>query len=256
MPYTQGIYPILKKDTLAKNTFGFHILCPQVATEAKAGQFVHVKSDGFFLRRPISICEADKTGGTIRIVFEIRGEGTKKLAELNEGDNIDMIAPIGNGFSCDKQKTAVVIGGGIGVPPMLETLKGFSDASAAILGFKSARAVILENDFAAQGKTLVCTDDGSYGEKGLVTDLLKKYLANNSADIICACGPAPMLKGVIAVARENSIACEVSLEERMGCGIGACLGCACKTKNTETGEEHLSHVCKNGPVFNGEEVVL
>lgn len=254
MYYTQGLYPLIKKQCLAKNTFDFTVYCPDIAQKAQAGQFVHLKANGYFLRRPISICEIDREAKTLRLVFEVRGDGTKALSEIKENENVDMIAPLGNGFSVDKSKKAVCIGGGIGAPPMLETVKSFSDSSTAILGFKTAKAVILNEDFSRAVNTVVCTDDGSFGEKGFVTTALENYLKENSADIICACGPAPMLKAVAKIAREHQIPCEISLEERMACGVGACLGCACKV--IQNGEEKLRHVCKNGPVFNSEEVVL
>lgn len=255
MSYLQGQFPIIKTTAIAKNIFDFTIACPEVAARAKAGEFVNIKVDGFFLRRPISICEIDYTKGTIRIVFEIRGEGTQKLAEKKVNENIDIIGPLGKGFSVDKNKKAIVIGGGIGVPPMLETAKQFGNDTTAIIGFRNAAAVILEDNFNANNiNTVVCTDDGSYGQKGFVTNALSDYLKDNKADIICACGPTPMLKGIIEIAKEHNIKCEVSLEERMGCGVGACLGCACKT--VKGSEEFLSHVCKDGPVFNSEEVVL
>ncbi len=255
MFYVQGNYPVIKKQCIAKNTFDFTVYCPEIAEKAQAGQFVHLKANGYFLRRPISICEIDRKNKTLRLVFEIRGNGTEALSRINENENVDMIAPLGNGFSVDKSKKAVCIGGGIGTPPMLETVKQFSDSSVAILGFKTAKAVVLENDFKNAVQTIVCTDDGTYGEKGFVTNALEKYLEEGSADIICACGPAPMLKFVSQIAKAHGIPCEISLEERMACGVGVCLCCACRV-TTPKGEEKLRHVCKYGPVFDSEEVIL
>lgn len=256
MKYTQGQYKIIKKTTIAKNCYSFIIDCPEVAQIASAGQFVHIKADGFTLRRPISICEIDKTNGTIRIVFEIRGEGTEVIASIKEDSDIDMIAPLGRGFTIlDSQSKAIVVGGGIGVPPLLEVAKNYKENATAIIGFSSSPSVILAEDFESLGcNTLVCTDDGTRGEKGFVTATLIKYLEQNCADIIYACGPLGMIKGVVEIAEKYGVRCEVSLEERMACGVGACLGCACKTNNY--GADYFAHVCKDGPVFNAKEVVF
>lgn len=137
---------------------------------------------------------------------------------------------------------------------MLEAVKQSSADSAAIIGFRDASAVILNDDFVKASETIVCTDNGTLGFNGFVTQALEEYLKNSSADLICACGPSPMLKGVIKCAEDHGIKCEVSLEERMGCGVGACLVCACRT--VKDGKEFLSHVCKDGPVFKSEEVIL
>lgn len=256
MKYTQGRYLILSKRTLAKEIYDMTILCPDVAEIAKAGQFVNIKADGFMLRRPISICDIDKAKGTIRIVFEVRGSGTKELSQLAENDLIDIVAPLGGrGFKMEEPKTAVIIGGGIGTPPMLAVARKFGTNATVITGFRNAAAVILQEDFAKAGaKTILCTDDGSAGRKGFVTEALKESLTENTPDIIYACGPDVMLRKVVEMAKEKNIKCQVSLEERMGCGVGACLVCACRT--IRNGEEYYAHVCKDGPVFNAEEVIF
>lgn len=254
MAYLQGSYPILRKRTLAAGIFDYTIACPEIAGQAKAGQFVHLRVEGFSLRRPISICEI--TSETIRIVFEARGEGTKKLSCLEVGEKMDVLGPLGNGFSLpDTHKKIIVIGGGIGVPPMLETAAPFGADATAIIGFRSASAVILKDDFSAKGCDVrLATDDGSAGYHGFVTGLLEERLREGSADLICACGPMAMLKGVAAIADQHGIPSQVSLEERMGCGVGACLVCACKT--VRDGREIFTHVCKDGPVFDGKAVVF
>lgn len=256
MEYKQGLYRIIKKQSIAKDCYDFTIYCPEIADITQAGQFAHVKVNGFSLRRPISICEVDKINNTIRLVFEVRGEGTKVMSNFNEDMFIDIIAPLGHGFTLlQEDKKAIVIGGGIGVPPMVEVAKHYGKNATAIIGFRSSNAVILNNDFIKYGvNTIVCTDDGTMGQKGFVTVSLEQHLQNEKADIIYACGPKGMLKGIIEIANKYSIRCEVSLEERMACGVGACLGCACKT--VKNGEEHFLHVCKNGPVFDSKEVVL
>lgn len=255
MEYTQGKYPVVAKENIAKGIYSFWIHCPEMAAAAKPGQFVHLRAEGFSLRRPISICEIDYEKGNLRLVFEVRGEGTKVLADAREGEMADLIAPLGKGFSVLPGKRAILIGGGIGVPPMLELAKQYKESATAILGFRSSTAVILTEDFKAAGaETILCTDDGSVGYHGFVTAPLKEILAQKGADLICACGPKGMLKGIVALAEEYGIPCEVSMEERMGCGVGACLVCACKC--VKDGKEYYAHVCKDGPVFDAKEVVL
>lgn len=256
MKYTVGKYLIISKKNLAKEIYDLTILCPEIARIAEAGQFVNVKADGFMLRRPISICSIDKAKGSLRIVFEVRGEGTKAMSRLAEGDTIDITAPLGGrGFDTENRKTAVMIGGGIGNPPMLALAEKFGADGIVISGFRNAAAVILQEDFSAAGaETILCTDDGSAGKKGFVTDALQELLKRKKPDVIYACGPNAMLKKIAETAKENGIPCQVSLEERMGCGVGACLVCACRT--VRSGEEYFAHVCKDGPVFNSEEVIF
>lgn len=255
MKYTQGKYPLIKKESIAKEIYSFTILCPEIADITKAGQFVHILPKGYTLRRPISICGIDKSKGTLRIVFEVRGNGTKELSETQTGELIDMIAPLGNGFTLnDDIKKVVLIGGGIGTPPMLPLAEIYGEDATVITGFRNASAIILQDDFKKTGaKTILCTDDGSTGIKGLVTNPLEDILKSEKVDLICACGPTPMLKAITKLADTFNVECQVSLEERMGCGIGACLVCACKIN--KNGEEQMLHVCKNGPVFNSKEVV-
>ncbi|MCR5110368.1 MAG: dihydroorotate dehydrogenase electron transfer subunit [Ruminococcus sp.] len=255
MKYTQGSFIITEKMAIARNIYSFTIACPEVAQAASAGQFVHIRANGFTLRRPISICGIDKEKGTLRIVFEIRGQGTDEIAKLNKGDLIDMLAPLGHGFNIkpDAEKV-ILIGGGIGTPPMLPLAKIYGEKAIAISGFRNSSAAILQDDFKSTGaEVILCTDDGSAGIHGFVTQPLKEIAEKGGVSAVYACGPMPMLKGVAAICKENGIFCEISLEERMACGIGACLGCACRTKRND--EEYFAHVCKDGPVFNAEEVL-
>ena len=256
MKYTQGKYLIVDKKAIAKNIYDFEISCKAVAEIAHCGQFVHIAAAGFSLRRPISICGIDKKKGTLRLVFEVRGKGTEKISELRKGDLIDMIAPLGKGFKIlEKGKKAICIGGGIGTPPMLSVAREYAENATVISGFRTASIAILQEDFKAQGNnTIRCTDDGTAGRKGFVTDALRDCLKEEKPDIIYACGPNVMLKAVAEIAKENDVYCQVSLEERMGCGVGACLVCACKT--VKDGEEYFAHVCKDGPVFSSEEVIF
>lgn len=256
MKYTQGKFLITGKSALAKETYSFEILCPEVAATAQPGQFVHIRVDGFTLRRPISICGINTEKGTLRIVFEIRGEGTAIMANLNVGDVIDMLAPLGHGFTIKSEfRKVILIGGGIGTPPMLPLAEIYGDKATVITGFRSANAVILQDDFKKTGAdTILCTDDGSLGIHGFVTDPFEALVNMGDVDAVYACGPMPMLKSITTLCNERCVDfCEISLEERMACGIGACLGCACKTKRND--EEYFAHVCKDGPVFNAEEVI-
>lgn len=254
--YKQGKYQIIEKKNLAKDVYDLTVSCPEIAAEAMPGQFAQVAAEGFFLRRPISICDIDKENGTIRLVFQVRGKGTDKLSGLNKGEMLDIIAPLGKGFKVlEKGKKCVCIGGGIGTPPMVGIAKKYGENAAVISGFRNASAVILQEDFENIGaKTILCTDDGTAGKKGFVTDAFEEYLKESKPDIVYACGPTVMLKGVTKICKDNGIYCEVSLEQRMACGVGACLVCVCKT--VKNGEEFNSHVCKDGPVFNSEEVVF
>ncbi len=184
MKYTQGKYIITRKTAIAKEIYSFTIQCPEVAEAAQPGQFVHIRANGFTLRRPISICGIDKEKGTLRIVFEIRGEGTAEIAKLNEGDLIDMLAPLGHGFTLmPEAKKAVLIGGGIGTPPMLPLAEYYGGRATVISGFRNASAMILQEDFKKTGaETVLCTDDGSAGIHGFVTEPLKELAAKGGID--------------------------------------------------------------------------
>ena len=250
MKYDTAYAKLIKKEETAENIFDFVLACPQLAEKAKAGQFAHIAVPGKTLRRPISICDADERN--IRIVFQIKGEGTEILSKSKVGDFIDILAPLGHGFDIPKGKRIAFVGGGIGVPPMLFSAKQADDA-VAVLGFRNKKAVILTEDFKKVcSEVFVATDDGSFGIHGFTSDILRNII--NDIDMVCACGPMPMLKVIAEICKEHNKPCQVSLEERMGCGIGACLVCACKTLDKDGNIEH-SHVCKKGPVYNAEEVV-
>ncbi|MCL2018424.1 MAG: dihydroorotate dehydrogenase electron transfer subunit [Oscillospiraceae bacterium] len=266
MPYRCGSYHIIEKTAISAGVYSYMILCPEVAAEARPGQFVHIKVEGFTLRRPISICDIDRKNGWVRIVFEIRGHGTAKLTDANVGDSIDMIAPLGNGFTIPEDITPsrriVTVGGGIGIPPLLGVAKVFREKSTAILGFRSYDKVILANDFKQNdARVITCTDDGSVGFKGSVILPFESELAQNDVDMVYACGPEPMLAAIIEICKKARINCEVSLEQRMGCGVGACAVCACEIARQNGTDasgscNNMLMVCKDGPVFKGEEVVL
>ncbi len=229
------------------------IHCPVIASEAKAGQFVELYPDNGvnLLARPISICAIDAENGNIRLVFRIVGKGTEIFSRLSAGDKIRVLGPCGNGFSPGEGR-AVLVGGGIGVPPLLETCRQLKGEKTVVLGFRDKSDVILCDEFEALGaKVYIATDNGSLGFKGNVVELMKSE--NITGDMIYSCGPKIMLKFLSDYAKERGIACLVSLEERMACGIGACVGCVVKIKDGD-GWTHKK-VCKDGPVFDGREVI-
>ncbi len=228
---------------------------PQICAMAQPGQFVHIAcGEGNLLRRPISIC--DVVSDQMTIVFQVKGAGTKWLAERKAGDTLDIIGTQGNGFNfAEMDDEPVFIGGGVGVPPMLYAMKkakAMGKKPTAILGFRNKDLVMLEKEFSKYGTVLVCTDDGSYVQKGFVSDVLREHICLFSD--VYACGPKGMLRALAEVAEGADLPCYVSMEERMGCGIGACLVCACAIK-AAGGEVKQGHVCKDGPVFNSKEVV-
>ena len=227
------------------------VSAPEIAETARPGQFVHLTcSDGLFLRRPISICSASH--GLLTMVVEARGKGSGILTGLTAGDEADVLGPLGNGFTIPSGRI-LAVGGGIGVPPLLYAVMCAGSADA-VLGFRSEDRIILKEEFEAVcGRVAVTTDDGSFGEKGSVAGPVERALDKGGYAAVLACGPRIMLKAVSALCAERGIPCQVSMEERMGCGVGACLVCACKT--VENGEEKMRRACKDGPVFNASEVV-
>lgn len=252
MPYQQDC-KILSLRALNEKAFEMILEAGDIAEAAKPGQFVNVScGEGHLLRRPISICEA--SGVQLRLVFEVRGEGTQWLSERQAGESVSVLGPLGRGFDVEGKKV-LFVGGGIGVPPLLWAAKRAAKADAA-LGFSTEGRAILLEDFAnVCGESSVTTDDGSLGLKGNALDAAKVLLEKNSYDAVCACGPKILLKYTAEAAEAAGIPCQVSMEERMGCGVGACLVCAVKLRD-EKGETYYGHVCKNGPVFSSKEVVF
>jgi dihydroorotate dehydrogenase electron transfer subunit len=252
--YTQETGEILQKEEIAPGIYDITVNLPKIAKAALAGKFVNIICDGMMLRRPISICGFNSELGTLRMVFEVRGKGTEWLSGRGVGDMLDIVGPLGRGFSLvDKTKKAVIVGGGIGTPPLLPVAEFYRQNATVITGFRTASAAILQDDFKAAGaETILCTDDGSAGFHGFTTQALEQYLNQNKCDIIYTCGPKVMMKGIAKLAEERGIACQVSLEERMGCGVGACLCCVCGTKDNKG--KQFTRVCLNGPVFPSSEV--
>jgi dihydroorotate dehydrogenase electron transfer subunit len=246
----QEICRVVESAALADGLFSLTMEAPAIAALAAPGQFVHIAcGEGNLLRRPISIC--DFQGDRIRVVYQVKGDGTKWLSTRKAGDTLDMLGPLGRGFDLSHLgEKPVFVGGGIGVPPMLACMKKARSAGAnpsAILGFRTRDLVILEQDFRDVGQTDIATDDGSYGTHGFVSDLLQAHSGDFTA--VCCCGPRGMLKALADIAAAAGLPCQVSMEERMGCGVGACLVCAC-----DMADGTRKHVCKDGPVFDAEEV--
>ena len=244
---------VISMEQLAGDIYSLWIKEQTIANQAKAGQFISFfsKDGSKLLPRPISICEIDKANGALRVVFRVVGFGTKEFSQLKEGETVDVMGPLGNGYTFEGKK-ALLIGGGIGIPPMLELAKSLSIEKSIVLGYRT-NDLFLKNDLETYGDVYVSTEDGTAGTKGNVIDAIKEH--NIDADIIFACGPTPMLKGVKAYAAEHGIKAQLSLEEKMACGIGACLACVCKSKE----KDHHSNVnnkrvCKDGPVFYADEI--
>ncbi len=255
MSYKVYTCNILSKKRVGEKHVEFLVEHEEMAKAALPGQFLHIQcgdATSMPLRRPISIC--DVVGNNIRFIFEEKGRGTKTLT--NQEGTLDILGPLGRGFTIDNDqyKKPAVIGGGIGVYPLLYLTKQLTNASV-YMGFQRKDLVALEDDFKEIAESVtVTTDDGSYGIKGYALSPLSFDLEEKQFDIIYACGPKPMLKAVKAFADEKGIPCQLSLEEHMGCGIGACLTCSCETPHD--GTEKYTRVCKNGPVFWSEEVIL
>ena len=245
---------IIKQEEIADDIYSMWLHTEQIAAHAKAGQFVSVycKEGSRLLPRPISICEIDRKDGALRLVYRVAGKGTEEFSSMHTGMQLKVIGPLGNGFP-KQEKKAFLIGGGIGIPPMLELAKQLDCEKSIVLGYRDE--LFLNDEFEAYGKVYLATEDGSAGTKGNVLDAVKA--CGIEGDILFACGPTPMLRAIKQYAKENGLECYLSLEEKMACGIGACLACVCKsTQVDDHSKVHNKRVCKEGPVFNAEEVEL
>ncbi len=240
----RGIYKILSNKPLTKDIYEMklegdtsHITAP--------GQFLNILLEGFYLRRPISICDYDDK--TVTIIYKVVGEGTEAMAKLEEGKSLDILCGLGNGFDTAKSgKKAVLIGGGVGVPPMFNLCKKLLSEGkdvTVILGFNTMDEIFYKEEFEKLGAVVcVSTVDGSFGTKGFVTDILKDL----EYDYFFTCGPMPMFRAIEKIAVTSG---QYSFEERMGCGFGACMGCSCKTKYGN------KRICRDGPVLEREEII-
>jgi len=244
---------ITEKKILIDAVFSMTVTSPEIAQEAKPGQFLHIKcGEARILRRPISIC--DVSGDKINFIFEVKGEGTKWLSEQKPGEKLDILGSLGNGFTMPAGNI-ITVGGGVGTPPMLFTAKSAKNEVKAILGFRNADRVMLVNEFKSVCKEVyITTDDGSFGIHGAVTGPLEELLRSEKFETVMSCGQLLMQKAVSEICKKYNVHCQVSLEERMGCGVGACLVCACETVSGE-GLHNMSRACLDGPVFNAVNVV-
>ena len=240
----QVMMKITDNKKIAEKTY-FMSLEGDTSAITKPGQFINIKLDGFFLRRPISVCDCEN--GKLSIIYKVVGNGTKEMSELPVGAELDILSGLGNGYDTSKSGDCpVLIGGGVGVPPMYllcKKLVSEGKKATVILGFNSEKEVFGVNEFKATGaEVYVTTADGSVGTKGFVTDVLK----NLDYTYFYTCGPMPMFKAIESIAKTSG---QYSFEKRMGCGFGACMGCTCKTKYGN------KRICKDGPVLEREEIV-
>jgi len=229
-----------------------------LAAKAQAGQFIGVfpRDKSTLLPRPISICEVREDGRALRIVYRIAGQGTAEFSGRKEGDSIEILGVLGNGFPVEKAegKKVFLMGGGIGIPPMLQLAKQMQADKQILLGYRDGQ-LFLKEDLERYGKVYVATEDGSEGTKGNVMDAI--HANGLEADVIYACGPMPMLRAIKAYAKEHQIKAYISLEEHMACGVGACLGCVVKTKEVDHHSHvHNARICTDGPVFDADDVEI
>ena len=251
---------VLSIEEIGKDIFSLLLQTCQIAKEASPGQFVSVYANDSsrLLPRPISVCEADKDSGMLRLVFRIAGAGTREFSRLRAGDEVDIVGPLGNGFPVDRAegKKVFLIGGGIGIPPMIQMdhelrAAGTAAKATVVLGYRDE--VFLTGDFLSE--TVIATEDGSAGIRGNVLDAIREN--DLHADVIFACGPTPMLRALKAYAQQEGIECWLSLEEKMACGIGACLSCVCRSAEIDDHSRvHNKRVCTEGPVFLSTEIDL
>jgi dihydroorotate dehydrogenase electron transfer subunit len=245
---------IISQEQQGTDVYSMWIKTENMADYARPGQFISIYSNdrSRLLPRPISICEVNKSERSLRLVYRVLGSGTKEFSCLKPGDTLRVLGPLGNGFPL-KEKKALLIGGGIGIPPMLELAKELRCEKQIILGFRDE--IFLTKELEEQGMVYVATEDGSVGTKGNVLDIVREH--NLDAEIIYACGPTPMLRAIKEYAGEKGIECYLSLEERMACGVGACLACVCKAGSKDRHSNvNNKRICKDGPVFLSTEVEL
>ena len=239
----QGLFEIIENTQLTASVYRMRLV-GDTSHITRPGQFVNVKLDGFYLRRPISVCDCE--GDTLTLVYKVVGKGTEAMSKMTEG-NLDILTGLGNGYDTSASgDKPLLLGGGVGVPPLYllakELIKEGKEVTV-ILGFNTKDEIFYEEEFKALGaKVLVATADGSYGVKGFVTDAMKDLTYTH----FYTCGPEPMLR---AVSKATVTSGQLSFEERMGCGFGACMGCSCKTL---TGNKRI---CKEGPVMRKEEII-
>lgn len=249
---------VISQERIATDIYSLWAEAGEIASQAQAGQFISVysKDSGRVLPRPISICEIEREKGALRIVYRIAGKGTAEFSTVKAGETLEIMGPLGNGFPMEviKGKRVFLMGGGIGVPPMVQTAKE-ADADVTVIAGYRNREIFLKEELEQRGTLVIATEDGSVGTKGNVMDAIREN--HLEADVIFACAPTPMLRAIKAYAEENNILCYLSMEEKMACGVGACLACVCKSKEVDSHSHvHNKRICKDGPVFLSTEVEL
>lgn len=245
---------IISQIRLASDVYSMWIETEEIAYGVKPGQFINLytRDQAFLMPRPISVCEVNHSERIIRIVYRVVGKGTEEFSRLEAGDTIDIMGPLGNGFPL-KNRKAMLIGGGVGIPPMLELAKRLEGKLEIILGFRDE--VFLHDELEQYGNISITTETGNRGIKGNVMDAIRENRLDG--EIIYACGPTPMLRAVKEYAKKNRIEAWLSLEEKMACGVGACLACTCNTVDIDDHSNvHNKRICKDGPVFLAEEVEI
>ena len=249
---TKESLKIVSQEEIGTGIFSMWLQADRMAEAARPGQFLslYTRNGSKLLPRPISICEINKEEKTLRLVYRVAGKGTGEFSAMKTGETLHIVGPLGNGFP-KKEKKAFLIGGGIGIPPMLQLAKELDCEKQIVLGYRDE--LFLLDEFQKQGEVYLATEDGSAGTKGNVLDAIRANAL--TADVIYACGPMPMLRALKTYAAENGIECWISMEERMACGIGACLACVCKSKEKDAHSNvNNKRICKEGPVFLAEEV--
>ncbi|MCI8769548.1 MAG: dihydroorotate dehydrogenase electron transfer subunit [Lachnospiraceae bacterium] len=254
----KSIAEVISQKMVSEGIYSMWLSFPKeqdMAAIAVPGQFIslYCQDGSRLLPRPISICEIDREMGRLRIVYRVAGKGTEEFSRLAVGDTVAVVGPLGNGFQ-KKDGKSILIGGGIGIPPMLELAKSLEGEVSVVLGYRDGN-LFLKEEFEPYAAVYVSTEDGSAGTKGNVIDAIQNE--GLSADQIYACGPLPMLRGVKDYAAKNGISAQISMEEKMACGVGACLACVCQSKETDTHSNvNNKRVCKDGPVFDAQEIEL
>lgn len=249
---------VIEQKMIADGICSMWLDAKEVAVQAKPGQFISVYSNdkSRVLPRPISICEIDREKGTLRIVYRVVGKGTEEFSKAEAGDSFEILGPLGNGFPIEeaKGKKVLMIGGGIGVPPMLQTAKEIEGEAIIVSGYRN-QDLFLKEELESAGTLFIATEDGSVGTKGNVVDAIRENQIE--VDMMFACGPKPMLRALKNYALEKGIPCWISMEEKMACGVGACLACVCQSKDVDSHSHvHNKRICKDGPVFLSTEVEL
>lgn len=260
MAKVQGMAKIIHTGRLADGVYSMWLSAPEIAEQAVPGQFVslYCQDNDKLLPRPISLCEIDRGEGSLCLVYRVVGAGTREFSHRKEGEEIRILGPLGNGFpleECPKGKQAVLIGGGIGIPPLLQLSKEIEGQVTVVVGYRDSQTFLRQDFTQAADRVVIATEDGSVGTKGNVIDALREEEIR--ADVVYSCGPLPMLRGVKAWGIETGIPVWLSMEERMACGIGACLACVCNSTDVDPHSKvQNKRVCKDGPVFLSTEIEL